>query len=242
MPGFADGDLLMTNSRETHVIPMADHVFACILAFAHCLPDQLRDQQSRTFDSEKYLTSMRELAGSTMGILAMGDIGRAVAKRAQGFDMEVYGVDIAAMDPPPGVRAVWPVSRLDEMLVIADWLVITAPLTNQTRDLIDAERLARLKPGCHVIVVSRGGIVNEEALIEGLRSGQVAGAGVDAFTTEPLLPDSPWWDLPNVIITPHTSANSPALWQRRADIAFDNIGRFLSGRPLRFVCDKQAGY
>ena len=242
IPGFRESDLLVTNSRESHVIPMADHVFACILAFAHCLPDHFRDQQSRLFESGKYNHSVRELPGTTMGILAMGDIGRAVAQRARGFDMDVYAVDILPMDPPPGVREVWLVSRLDEMLAISDWLVITAPLTEQTRDLINAEQLQRLKPDCHIVIVSRGGIVNEEALIEALRSGRVAGAAVDAFTAEPLPPDSVWWDVPNVIISPHASAGSAALWTRRADIAIDNLRRYVSGQPLRYVCDKALGY
>ncbi len=242
IPGFSESDLVVTNCRETHVIPMADHVFAGILAFAHTLPALFCDQRNHVFDETSYLTSTIELPGTTMGVLAMGDIGSAVAKRAQGFDMEGYGVDIAAMEPPPGVKAVWPLDRLDEMLAISDWLVITAPLTDQTRNLIDAERLRRLKPGCHIVIVSRGGIVNEEDLIEALRGGVVAGAAIDAFTEEPLPPDSPLWELSNVIITPHSSAGSPQLWQRRADIAYDNIRRYLAGEPLRFVCDKRLGY
>ena len=242
MPGFSESDLVVTNCRETHVIPMADHVLACILAFAHTLPALFRDQQNRVFDETSYLSSTIELSGSTLGVLAMGDIGRAVAKRAEGFDMEVYGVDVVEMEPPPGVTAVWPVERLDDMLMISDWLVITAPLTDQTRNLIAAERLRRLKPGCHIVIVSRGGIVNEDDLIEALRQGVVAGAAIDAFTEEPLPADSPFWEMPNVIVTPHSSAGSPQLWQRRADVAHDNIRRYLAGEPLRFVCDKSLGY
>ena len=242
IPGFSDSNLLVTNCRETHVIPMADHVFAGILALAHSLPALFRDQQAHVFDGDSYLTSTIELPGTTMGVLGMGDIGRAVARRAQGFDMEVYGVDIAAMEPPPGVKEVWPVERLDEMLAISDWLVITAPLTEQTRDLIDADRLRKLKPGCHIAIVSRGGIVNEEALIEALRSGAVAGAAIDAFTTEPLPTDSPFWEMRNVIISPHSSAGSPQLWKRRYDIAYDNLRRYVAGEPLRFICDKKLGY
>ena len=172
----------------------------------------------------------------------MGDIGRAVARRAQGFDMEVYAVDVAPMEPPPGVREVWGPERLDDLLKISDWFVVTAPRTPQTEGLIDARRFGIMKPSAHLIVVSRGGIVDEEALAAALASGEIAGAGCDALWPEPPEPDSPLWDLPNMLISPHSSAHSPQLWERRRQIFKENLGRYLAGEPLRFVCDRKRGY
>ncbi len=242
IPGFVESGLVLTNCRETHVVSMADHVLAMILAFAHYLPELLEDQRAHTWDAPRYKGRMVELAGTTMGILALGDIGRAVAQRARGFDMEIYAADIADIEPPPGVRAVWGLDRLDEMLALSDWLVITAPLTGLSHNLIDHKRLEHLKPGAHIIVVSRGHIVDQEALIQGLGSGRIGGAALDALDQEPLPPDNPLWDLPNVIISPHTSADSTPMWERRKQIAKENLRRYLVGESLMYVCDKKAGY
>ena len=241
-PGLVESDVVMTNARETHVIAMSDHALAMVLAFAHCVPDLVEDRRERHWDTLKYFGRMTELAGTTMGILAMGDIGRAVSQRAAGFDMEVYGVDVMAMDPPPGVREVWGPDRLDDLLAISDWFVVTAPLVDSTRGLIDAGRLVCLKRGAHLIVVSRGGIVDEDALAEAIRSGHLAGAALDATDPEPPAPESPLWDLPNVIISPHVSADSPQMWLRRREIFKENLRRYLAGEPLKFVCDKARGY
>jgi phosphoglycerate dehydrogenase-like enzyme len=241
-PGLVESDVVMTNSRETHVIAMSDHAMAMVLAFAHRVPDLLEDQRARRWDTKKYFGAMTELAGTTLGILAMGDIGKAVAKRAAGFEMEVYGVDVVRMEPPPGVREVWGLDRLDDMLALSDWFVVTAPLVESTRGLIDAGRLDRLKRGARLIVVSRGGIVDEDALAEAIRSGHLGGAALDATDPEPPVPESPLWDLPNVIISPHVSADSPQMWERRREIFKENLKRYLAGEPLRFVCDKARGF
>jgi phosphoglycerate dehydrogenase-like enzyme len=241
-PGLVESDVVMTNSRETHVIAMSDHAMAMVLAFAHRVPDLLEDQRARRWDTKKYFGAMTELAGTTLGILAMGDIGKAVAQRAAGFEMEVYGVDVVRMEPPPGVREVWGVDRLDDMLALSDWFVVTAPLVESTRGLIDAGRLDRLKRGARLIVVSRGGIVDEDALAEAIRSGHLGGAALDATDPEPPVPESPLWDLPNVIISPHVSADSPQMWERRREIFKENLKRYLAGEPLRFVCDKARGF
>ena len=242
IPEMVDNDVLMTNARGTHVIPMADHVFAAVLAFAHRLPDLMADRQARRWEQAKYIRTMRELAGTTMGVLAMGDIGRAVARRAAAFDMEVYAVDILPMEAPEGVRAVWGAERLDDLLALSDWLVVTAPLTAATRGLIGRAQLQILKAGAHVIVVSRGGIVDEDALAAALQSGHVAGAALDATATEPLPADSALWDMDNVLLSPHVSAESPQLIERRKAIFKENLGRYLAGEELLNICDKQAGY
>ena len=241
-PELVESQVVMTNARETHVIAMADHALAMVLAFAHRVPDLVEDRRAHLWDTKKYQGNMRELAGTTMGILAIGDIGQAVAQRASGFDMEVYGIDVRRMDPPAGVKEVWGPERLEEVLAISDWFVVTAPLIDSTRGLLDRQRLARLKQGAYVIVVSRGGIVLEDALAEALSSGHVAGAALDAVDPEPLADDSPLWDLPNVILSPHVSADSPEMWERRRQIFKENLRRYLTGETLLNICDKEKGF
>ncbi len=242
IPEIIDNDTIMTNARGTHVIPISDHVFAMVLAFAHRVPELLDDQHNHRWETYKYQGRIIELANTTMGVVAMGDIGTAVAQRAQGFGMDVYAVDIKEMAPPPGVAEVWDISRLDDLLKISDWLVITAPLTDQTRNMIGLKEINRLKPGAHVIVVSRGSIVDEAALIQGLRSGHISGAALDATATEPLPNNSPLWDEPNVIISPHACGESSQLLERRGQIFKENLRRYLSSDPLINLCDMKAGY
>lgn len=242
VPEFASSGVIMTNAREAHVIPMAEYTFGMMLALAHQLRESLDDQAARRWRTDHYRARILELAGSTMGILAFGDIGRAVARRAAAFDMEVYAVDLAPVPCPPGVAAVWPVDRLHDMLDRTDWLVITAPRTAATAGMIGARQLARLRPGAHVVVVSRGGIVDEEALVAAIDAGRLAGAAIDATDREPPPADSPLWDHPRVYLTAHVSAESAQLLTRRGEVFIDNLRRFLDGRELRFRCDLERGY
>ena len=239
---LVDSDVVLTNARGPHADPMADHVFSMILTFTHRGRELWEDKRAHRWDFSRYSERMIELGGRTMGILALGDIGMAVARRAHCFGMEVYAVDIRPVPTPPEVKEVWGVERLDELLRISDWFVVTAPMTPQTRGLIDRRRVGLLKAGAYLIVISRGGIVDEDALIEGLRSGRIAGAGLDVVAKEPLSPDSPLWDMDNVILSPHASADSHELWERRRQTFKENLRRFLSNEPFLYVCDKKAGF
>ena len=177
-----------------------------------------------------------------MGILALGGIGMAVARRATGFGMDVYAVDKNPIAPPPGVIDVWGLDRLDDLMEISDWLVVTAPYTNDTRGMIGTEQLALMKPSSHMIIISRGGIVDEDALFDTLKNNRISGAGIDAFETEPLPENSPWWDLENVIISPHMSAVSKRMYEGRRDVFRENLRRFISNQPFIYVCDKSSGF
>ncbi len=238
-----NSDVILTNARGPHANPMADHVFGMILTFTHCLREQWEDQKAHRWDTKKYDERIVELNGRTIGILALGGIGMAVARRALSFGMEVYAVDIRPMPTPPAeVKAVWGLERLDDLLQISDWFVITAPLTPETRGLIDRRRIGLLKPGAYLIAISRGGIVDEEALIDGLRAGRIAGAGLDVMAEEPLPTDSPLWDMDNVILSPHASALTPEMWEDRRQLFKENLRRFLADESFLYVCDKQAGF
>jgi phosphoglycerate dehydrogenase-like enzyme len=140
------------------------------------------------------------------------------------------------------VRDLWGLDRLDDLLARADFLVVTVPQTPETHHLLDRRRLALLRPGACLIVVSRGGIVDEAALLEALRAGRLGGAGLDVAETEPLPPESPLWDAPNLVLTPHCSGSSPQTHERLWALLADNVGRFVAGEPLLNRCDKRAGY
>ena len=242
IPEIVDSDVVLTNARGPHAAPMADHVISMCLAFAHRTNRMVLDQEAHVWDTAKYDRSFIEMEGSTMGILALGDIGSAVARRATGFGMEVYAVDKDPFPAPPGVSDVWGLDRLDDLLRMSDWFVVTAPYTVDSKGMIGAEKLALMKSTAHLIVISRGGIVDEDALFDALANKGIAGAGIDAFEVEPLPEDSRWWDLENVIISPHASALTVEMWEGRREIFRENLRRFLANEVFIYVCDKTAGF
>ena len=242
IPELIDSDVVLTNSRGPHADPMADHVFGMMITLTHRLREQWEDQQAHRWEPLKYYGRFVELSGSTMGILALGDIGMAVARRAHGFGMLVYAVDTRPMPAPAEVREVWGMERLGELMQMSDWFVVAAPLTEETRGLIDRRRVEQLKDGAYVVVISRGKIVDEEALVDSLRSGRLAGAALDALAQEPLPSDSPLWDMDNVVVSPHASALTPDMSEGRRRIFKENLRRFLANEPFLYVCDKSAGF
>ena len=242
IPELVESDVIVTNVLGPHVEPMADHVFALILALAHCLPAAWEAQKQHRWEAGKHYGKILDLHGRTIGILGFGGIGRAVARRARGFGMKIYAVDLASEAAPGEADEVWPPEHLDDLLRISDWFVVAAPLTDRTRGLIDRRRIGLLKPTAHVIVISRGAIVDEEALAEALRDGRIAGAGTDSLATEPPDPDHPLWGLANVLVTPHTSSASLDMFAGRREACKENLRRYLAGRPLQCVRDKKAGF
>ena len=242
IPELVESDVVVTNARGPHAPPMADHTLGLIIGLAHRLHEQRDDQRDRVWDKDKYPDTFVELAGSTMGILSLGDIGTEIAKRAFGFDMDVYAVDLHPRPAPPTVKEMWGMDRLDDLLAMSDWFVVTAPFTVDTAGMIDRRRLGLLKDGARVIIISRGGIVDEEALADELKSGRLGGAGIDAFAVEPLPPDSPFWDLPNVIISPHSSAHTPDMTEGRRRIFVENLRRYVANEPFLYAVDKKAGF
>lgn len=242
IPEIVDSDVVLTNARGPHAAPMADHVISMCLAFSHRTNEMMADQKARRWEADKYDRSFIEMEGSTMGILALGGIGSAVARRAAGFGMDVYAVDKEPFPAPPGVIDIWGLDRLDDLIEMSDWFVVTAPYTQDSRGMIGADRLALMKPTSHLVIISRGGIVDEDALYDALSNRQIAGAGIDAFEVEPLDEDSRWWDLDNVIISPHASALTVEMWEGRREIFRENLRRFLANEPFIYVCDKTAGF
>ena len=241
-PALVESEIIITNTRGAHGPSIAEHVFALLLAFTRRVPTCLEWQRRRHWGRPEGYRTGREIKGATLGIVGYGAIGRAVAQRARAFEMEVLAVDAQAIDGAPWVEEVWPASHLPELLERSEVVVVATPLTPETHHLLDAAMLARMRPDAYLIVVSRGGIVDEAALAEALRAGRLAGAGLDVTEQEPLSPDSPLWELPNVIITPHLAGDSDPKERRCVEILRDNLLRFARGEPLLNVVDKQRGY
>ena len=239
-PELVDSDIILTNTRGAHASCIAEHAFGMLLTLTRGLQDHAADQRDRNW--RRPIAGRRELTGATMVVVGMGNIGRAIAKRAVAFEMRVIGVDLEAAEPPAGVETIWGLDRLDEALGLADVVAVATPLTRRTRGMLDARRVGLLKPDAYLLVLSRGGIVDEAALIGSLRAGRLAGAGLDVQATEPLPTDNPLWDAPNLILTPHCSASSRQTRERVMAISTENVRRFVAGRELTNVCDKEAGF
>jgi phosphoglycerate dehydrogenase-like enzyme len=252
-PELQQHGVVLTNSAGTHAEPMADTVLGMILHFARGIDFAVRAQQRAAWDLapfEAVDSGIGELAGTTVGIIGFGGIGRAVARRAGALGMHVLASrrrEPAAGDEggdgsDGGVKVLTGDDALDRILVAADVVVITLPSTPATRGMIGARELRLMRPGAVLVNVARGDIIDEPALIDALQHGRLRGAGLDVFATEPLPQDSPFWRLPNVLITPHVSATTPHFWERQATLIMDNLDRYLHGRPLRNVVDPEAGY
>jgi len=235
-----DSDVIITNSPKTHVNAMADYAIGAMISLAHRFNDCYKDQSQRVWDTQKYNSKIVELTGRTVGIFGLGEIGRAVAQRCVGFGMEIFSVDPNPSFVPDFVSECWTDDRLDELCKISDFLVVTAPLLASTRSSIDVAQLELMKKGSFIVVVSRGGIVDELALMKYLKLGHLGGAALDATVVEPLPIDSDLWNLDNIIITPHVSALSPELYEMRRIIFEDNLTNYINNKNLNHICDKTA--
>jgi phosphoglycerate dehydrogenase-like enzyme len=228
--------VVITSASGVHALPLAEFALFGLLAFAKNLPRLLDDQRHRRW--EHYPTG--ELAGRTLLVVGLGRIGAEVARRARAFGMEVVGVNRSGRSDCAEVPTVYGTDALPDLVGTADALVLSLPLTHATRGLVDAALIARIKPGATLVNVGRGGVVDEAALIEALRSGGLAGAALDVVTTEPLDPDSPLWDMPNVLLSPHTAGLSERENERIVALFCENLRRWQAGEPLlRRVDPKQ---
>ena len=243
VPELAEMDhVTLTNARGAHAATIADHCFAFMLAFTRDIPTLIEDKKAKRWDRPGRSRNVSELSGSVLGIIGLGKIGSEIAKRGLGFGMEIRGVDVNLAAECPGVSEVLPLERLDELLKETDFLAVAIPITDQTRGLIGKRELALMKPDAYLFVMSRGGIVDQDALAEALAAGKLAGAGLDATDPEPLPAEHPLWELPNVLISPHSSGASRQTNERGRAILRENVRRFLGGEPLLNVCDKRAGF
>lgn len=245
-PQLVNSDVVLTNSREVHGPVVAEHVLALIFALAKKVPQAVLLQQRRTWGQESIWKNgqhPRELAGDTLGLIGVGSIGRRVAQMVSGLGMRVIAVrEHTEKGTPDGVERLFSTSDLDQFLREADYVVLSAPLTAATQKLMNAARLAQMKPTAFLINVGRGAQVDESALAEALRHHRIAGAALDVFEREPLPADSPLWALENLLITPHTAGLTARLWERHYQLFSENLRRHQAGEPLLYVVDKHTGY
>ncbi len=239
---LVENDIVLTNTRGAHGPSIGEHTFALLFALTRHIPASVQAQRDHYWARPELYRTSREVRGLTMGIIGFGAIGRAVAQRAKGFDMEVLAVDPHPEPGAPFVVETWGMERLPDLLEQSDVVVVAAPLTAESYHLLDAAALARMKPDTYLIVVSRGGIVVEDALVDALQEGRLAGAGIDVTEIEPLSPESRLWDAPNLIITPHTAGDSSEKERRCIEILRENLVRFSQGETLLNVVDKHRGY
>jgi phosphoglycerate dehydrogenase-like enzyme len=265
-PAGRERGLVVSNARGVFSEPIAEYVLMMILAVSRRLPQLLELQRERTWQP----LEGAELRDVTVGIVGLGSIGQAVAGLAAAFGCRVIATrrrgeapapdapaakpsapDAPAADGPgtsgetapnPAIERVTGPEGLPELLAESDFVVLAAPLTPDTEGMIDETALAMVKPGAWLINVARGRLVDERALLRALREGPLGGAVLDTFRDEPLMPASPFYDLPNVIVTPHTSWSSSRVLDRSVELFCDNLRRFATGEPLLNVVDPAVGY
>jgi len=244
-PELRDSGVLVTNPRGIFSAPMAEHAIGLMLALARNFPDCVRQQdrtqwaQQALWDLPQHLT---ELNGKLLLIVGFGSIGKELARRARAFEMRVWGVSRSGKGDSSLADKILPVAELAAALPQADFVVLAAPETPETRHLIGAEEIALMKPGARLINVARGSLLDEAALLEALEGGKLGGAALDVAANEPLPPESPLWKAPNLMITPHTSAISDRLWERETSLLMEQLDRWFDGRELLNRVDFSRGY
>ena len=216
----------LTTSAGTTAIPIAQTAIAGLLMLARNFPRWLDAQRERRWDPVRPPHFPRDLAGQTVLVFGLGSIGSEIARLARALGLKVIGIRRSPQQPGDPVDEMHPPQKLPDLLPRADWLVIASPLTTETRGMVNADLLARLPPGAHIINIGRGEIIDETAMIEALHSGRLGGAYLDVFEKEPLPAESPLWDLPNVIISPHNSAAASGNDERVYQLFVANLGRW----------------
>ncbi len=235
---FKNSDIVLTNAGGLFGPQIAEHAFALLLSLTRQIHTQLEFMKSKQWRGAPCL----ELAGMTMGIIGLGGIGRAIADRAKAFEFRVIAVDPEDMKPPASVDRLEKMDYLPELMSQSSVVMICCPITAETHKLLSQGLFDRLKAGSFLINVSRGKVVDEAAMIAALRSGKLAGVGLDVTYTEPCPQDSPLWTLPNVILTSHSAGGSQHFPKRSMARFVDNLHRYVKGEPLQNVVDKEKGY
>lgn len=223
----------LTTSAGSTAAPIAQTAITGLLMLARNFPRWLTAQQERRWDPMRPPDFPRDLVGQTALILGMGSIGSEIARLAQALGLKVIGIRRSPQQPGDPVDALYAPDKLPQLLPHCDWLIITCPLTTETRGLIDAGMLARLPQGARIINVARGEIIDETAMVAALREQRLGGAYLDVFEKEPLPAESPLWDLPNVLVTPHNSAAAAGNDERVYQMFLGNLGCWHQGKPLR---------
>lgn len=237
-PSFKASDVILTNCRGLYGTQIAEHAFALLLSLTRRIPDQLEFMKTKHWERVPCV----ELAGMTMGILGLGGIGRAIAVRAQAFEFNIIAADIEPIDKPDTVSELFGLDELMAFLAKSNILMVCCPSTPETHKLLSYAQFNQMPDDSYVVNVSRGKVIDEEALVEALQSTKLAGAGLDVTYTEPCPPESPLWEQENAILTSHSAGSSQHIRRRAMQLFIDNLHRYVAGEPLVNVVDKQKGY
>jgi phosphoglycerate dehydrogenase-like enzyme len=230
-------DIALTNNRGAHGPKAEDSCAMAISILNARLPQMIAAQRNHAWQPV-YTTPV---AGKTAVVIGFGDLGQGAGRAAKKLGAKVIAITRSGKAARPA-DAVYPVSRIDRVLPMADFVIVTTPLTPQTRNLLDRRRLDLLKSETALINIGRSPVVDYDALREKLAQGTLAGAVLDVFHPEPLPADSPLWDTPNLVITPHVSCDDPRYVDRLLDFWFENFARFLAGKRLKNLVDRKRGY
>jgi phosphoglycerate dehydrogenase-like enzyme len=252
-PELLASDVAITTARGIRARAIAEYVLGAAIALARRLPAAIRAQAAHRWaqnELEGPDVDVRTLQGQRMGIVGLGAIGVEVAKIAAPFGFRITAIRrrapssaaVGAAGAPAGVEEVWPPDRLLDLLAQSDVIVLAAPHTPDTKRLIGRRELDAVKRGAFLINIARGKLVDDAAMVEALEDGRLGGAALDVFSTEPLDPASRYWDLPNVIVTPHVSGALRDYWTPLVALFSENLRRFEAGRDLLNLVDKVAGY
>jgi phosphoglycerate dehydrogenase-like enzyme len=244
-PELRDSGVMVTNTRGIFAVPMAEHTMGLLLALARNFPDCVLQQAKQQWGPQEIWDQpqrLTELNGQLLLIVGFGSIGQELARRAKGFDMRVWAMNRSGRGESPFAEKILPVSQLREALPHADFVVIAAPETPETRVLIGAAEIACMKRGARLINIARGSLLDEAALIQALEQQKLGGAALDVTSTEPLPPESPFWKAPRLFITPHTSAVSDRLWKRQTEILLRLMEKWFAGQELFNQVDFSKGY
>jgi phosphoglycerate dehydrogenase-like enzyme len=233
-------EVAISNVAGLYASQGGEHAWALLLALARQIPTAVKNMETRQWSAG----SVVEIAGMTLGIIGMGGFGVEMSKRAQGYDMQVIAIDPVRTEKPPFVHELRPFSKetLHDLLRRSDIVMTACPLTKETYHLISREELAMMKPSAYLINVTRGGIIDEPALVDALKSGQIAGAALDVTEKEPLASDSSLWDAPNLILTPHRAGASQHRPRKIFEFFMQNLTRYMNGEKPLNVVDKRKGY
>ena len=216
----------LTNGRGIFARPLGEWVIGAMIFFTYDIRRNLDDQKARRWNPQMH----GELYGQTLGIIGFGALGKAAAERAQAFGMKILTIRRGEA------------SKIRDMMPHCDFVAVTAPLTSETRGMVGEAEIAAMKPTAVIINVGRGPVVDEKALVHALQSKKIKGAALDVFETEPLPPESPFFDLENVLLSPHAADSLPDVRERALEFFVDNFERFQKGEPLQNIVDKHAGY
>ncbi|MCH8047726.1 MAG: D-2-hydroxyacid dehydrogenase [Planctomycetes bacterium] len=239
VPSVIESDIIVTSASGVLADQVTEHCLALLTGLLRSMPVFFRAQQAKEFIRRP----TRDLHHSTIGIVGLGGVGRRLAEVLATFKTRILATDMFPVDRPAHVEELWPADRLDDLLAAVDIVILCAPLNEQTRGMIDAAALAKMRPDSLLVNMARGPLVVEDDLVDALISGHLGGAAMDVTEVEPLAESSRLWDLPNVIITPHVAGQSARRIDDMTDFFCENLRRYQSGQPLlNLLTDKQLGF